>query len=88
MVMSFKIGVSTEPNELWNVALNKEKRIFVGTLLLKFIIQLHFPRSGSIFFLYSHNNYNDKYNTESKGAWKYITTLRLTLNIETLNIQK
>ena len=39
-------------------------------------------------FLYSHNTYNDNYNTKSKGAWKYITTLRLTLNIETLNIQK
>ena len=40
------------------------------------------------FFLYSHNTYMDNYNTKSKGAWKYITTLRLTLNIETLNIQK
>ena len=44
--------------------------------------------SGFFFFLYSHNNYMDNYNTKSKGAWKYITTLRLTLNIETLNIQK
>ena len=40
------------------------------------------------FFLYSHNTYNENYNTKSKGAWKYITTLKLTLNIEILNIQK
>ena len=43
---------------------------------------------GPFIFLYSHNNYMDNYNTKSKGAWKYITTLRFTLNIETLNIQK
>ena len=27
-------------------------------------------------------------NTKAKGAWKYITTLRLTLNIETKVITK
>ena len=43
---------------------------------------------GPFFCLYSHNKYMEKYNTKSKGAWKYITTLRLTLNIETFNIQK
>ena len=38
------------------------------------------------FFLYSHKIYKDKqlqYNTKGKGAWKYITTLTLTLNMET-----
>ena len=37
----------------------------------------------ALFFYYSHKNYNDNYITKSKGACKYITTLRLTLNIET-----
>ena len=29
----------------------------------------------------------NNYNTKAKGAWKYITTLRLTLNIETQILQ-
>ena len=29
-------------------------------------------RAFFFFFLYSHNNYMDNYNTKSKGAWKYI----------------
>ena len=30
----------------------------------------------------------NNYNTKAKGAWKYITTLRLTLNMETQILQQ
>ena len=36
-----------------------------------------------LFFIFVRFTIANNYNTKAKEAWKYITTLRLTLNIET-----
>ena len=45
---------------------------------------------GSIplFFILISFTITNTYNTKAEGAWKYITTLRFTLNIETQVITK
>ena len=41
-----------------------------------------------LFFIFIKFTIMNNYNTKAKGAWKYITTLKLTLNIETQILQK
>ena len=51
------------------------------------ILYSHKINSYKFYILIKFTKTNN-YNTNAKGAWKYITTLRLTLNMETQILQQ